>query len=90
MARGDFPADGLKLILIEDDWGPRSHRYTAAVTKLEHPGNWNELKLPMTEFKDAEGHSPSSWKSIDKLEIEAKSPRRNPPQFAKLRWVSPD
>ena len=86
--RGEFIADGLKLIVIEDDWGLRSHRYTANITSIDQSKDWKEIRLPLNQFTDAEGKSPTGWKVIDKLEIEAKTTKRNPPQFARLRWVS--
>lgn len=88
--RGDFSAEGLKLILIEDDWGLHSRRYTARIDASELGAAWSELKLPLNRFVSSDGHSPANWKVIDKLEIEAKAPRRDPPQFARLRWIVQD
>lgn len=88
-ARGDFSTDGWKLILVEDDWGSRVRRYSAQIPP-EDLADWRELRLPLTRFVDNDGHSPSSWQVIDKLEVEAKAPRRSPLRLARLRWISGD
>src|SRR5262249_41850493 len=52
------------------------------------PG-WREVVLPLSRFVDAKGHSPASWQVLDKLEIRGKAARRDPPRFARLRWIDP-
>ena len=87
--RGGFTADGLKVSLTEDDWGPRSRRSTATVSQSELGPGWRELVLPLSRFTGPEGRPPAGWKACQKLEIEGKAARRNPPRFARFRWADP-
>lgn len=87
--RGGFVDDGLTVSVIEDDWGTRSRTYSAKVAKAELGPGWREVKLPLSRFVDKDGKSPARWRDLDKLEIQAKAARQDPPRFARLTWAEP-
>src|SRR5262249_352501 len=79
--RGAFTDAGLSVTLIEDDWGLRARRFVAKIPKAELDANagWRRIELPLERFADADGKPPTSWNSIDKLELEGNAQKSDPP-----------
>lgn len=84
MSAGAFVDKSYKITLIVDDWGPRPLKYTATVKQAE-PG-WSETVLSRARFVDTEGRPLEHWKGIDKIEIEGRGMRSDPPKFATFGW----
>jgi len=81
---GSFLDGNYRITLIVDDWGPRPLKYSATVEQPDPA--WKETALPRSRFVDAEGRSLERWKGIDKIEIEGRGSRADPPRFATFRW----
>jgi len=88
-ARGEFTKEGLTFTVIEQDRSLQTRSYSAMVLPSDLARGWHEVILPLSRFVDKQGHSPNHWQDLDKLEIRGKAARRDPPQFARLRWVNP-
>jgi dienelactone hydrolase len=87
--RGAYTGDGLTVTVITDDRSLHARTFTATVRAPELGPGWREVFLPLARFADAAGAHPARWADVDKLELRAKAARRDPPRFARLRWVDP-
>jgi dienelactone hydrolase len=87
--RGDFTDDGLTLVGIEQDRSYRAHNYSATIPKKDLGPGWREVVLPLARFADKDGRPPARWEDLDKLEVRGRAAQRDPPQFARWRWVEP-
>ena len=86
MACGDYSDEGLKLTVIEGDRSLHARSYVAVVPPGDL-GPWREVVVSLEQFIDADGHSPASWSTLDKLELRGSAGRDNPLRFA--HWRGP-
>ena len=88
LSKGGFGEAGLKVSVVENDWGPRSRTYTATLKKEELTPGWVRVVLPLSRFTSAEGKSPARWQDLDKLQLQGSVSKREPPAFTRFRWVA--
>jgi dienelactone hydrolase len=85
--RGGFTDEGLTLTVIEQDRSLQAHSYAATIPAKDLAPGWREMVLPLARFVDKDGRAPNRWLDLDKLEVRGKAAQRDPPRFARLRWV---
>ena len=88
--RGGFTADGLKVSLTEDDWGPRSRRYTATVPHERARTRLARACPPPVPIHRPGGSSPGRMEGLSEARDRGESgPHHDPPRFARFRWADP-
>jgi hypothetical protein len=85
--KGDF-TEGLTVSVVQDDWGPHAKVFSATAEPAQLDTDWRTVKLPISKFVDLEGHSLTTWKGINKVEIKGKTRKSDPPCFARFQWVA--
>jgi hypothetical protein len=87
--RGEFAPEGLTCTVIEQDRSFRARTYSTKIAGKDLGPGWRDVVLPLSRFVDGQGRSPARWQVLDKFEIRGKAARRDPPRFARLRWIDP-
>lgn len=85
--RGAHEGD-LEVILGQDERLIGGKSFTARVPCSRSEAGWQEVDLPLSAFKDDEGHSPESWSRIDKISLKGVTSKDSPPCFKDFRWLA--
>jgi dienelactone hydrolase len=72
---GSTDEAGLTISVTEHDWTPRAQTYSMHFRREQIPPKWSSLDIPRELLKTTEGKPLDSWRYVDKLQLQCKSPR---------------
>jgi len=81
---------GLTISVTEYDWTPLAQTYSMHFPPEQIPGEWSSLKVAREQLKTAEGKPLASWRYVDKLNLQCKSPRNSPFAVGAFHLTSED
>ena len=84
---GGFDNEGLRVTMTEHDWTPRARSYSATIPVSELSDGWKTVKLSAGQFRTADGQALTTWRDLDKIQLQATTSKADPFRLANLRWV---
>jgi hypothetical protein len=84
--RGFVDEGGLTITLFEQEWTPRTRRYTAKLSADAITQAWDTVALAMDAFRADDGKSPARWKDLDKIQLQCATGKENSFEIANLRF----
>jgi hypothetical protein len=81
---------GLTISVTEHDWTPLAQTCSIHFPPEQIPREWNSLELPREQLKTAEGKPLASWRYVDKLQLQCKSPRSAQLEVGAFHFTSED